>query len=88
MLLDTLLVERSKALMSKMGDMLHDDKLPPGQVKLVSQMLEVLQNGTQVRSFFFIYLRASKACILDVGGAAKWDPGTQFFSCFIFISGK
>ena len=45
MLLDTLLVERSKALMSKMGDMLHDDKLPPGQVKLVSQMLEVLQNA-------------------------------------------
>jgi hypothetical protein len=81
MLLDTLLVERSKALMSKMGDMLHDDKLPPGQVKLVSQMLEVLQNGTQARSFFFnfFYLRASEACMSDVGGAAKWDPGRQFF---------
>ena len=69
--------------MSKMDDMLHDDKLPPGQVKLVSQMLEVLQNGTQVRSFFLILFlfRASEARISDVGGAAKWDTGTQF-TCF------
>jgi hypothetical protein len=46
-------------------------------------MLEVLQNGTQVRSFFLVLFlfRASEARISDVGGAAKWDPGTQF-TCF------